>query len=575
MNALILSAAGLLRRRLPGFLICYLVLAIGTAGFACRDKGGPSTSAAVPEPQKPVSTVNPPIILSLLPIESAAAMYERFLPLKYYLEKMLNRPVVLQVAKDYETAMQEIGEGRVQLACLDPVTYCEVRARFQEKVIPLVKPVGRDGARSRSVLAVKQGSGIERVVDAKGKRLALGSPQSSFSYLMPMAILNDVGLKIRDFSAVRYLQQEDRVALSVLIGEYDIGALSETVAQRYTEEGLKVIKVSEPLPQFVLSASSSLSGEIRKTIVAGFANAAEERFFTGLGKDITAFEPAADRDFDVVRVMMKNVIGKDYIEYSEQTIKVAVLPLYSAVALYDRYDPLMRFLSEKTGYEFKLLIPRDFDDFIRVVKSGAVDFSYQNPYIFALINRTMDLSRGLRPLVTTLGEDRSPEEQDGGGAIFRGVIITRENSAIRTLEDLRNKKVLITSPMSAGGFLSQKIFLAKNGIDTDRDLRIVDAKKQENVIFGVYRGDADAGFVRESALIVWKNEIDMNKIRILARTAPLPNWPLAACSNRNPRLQNAVRDILLGLRDKKVLEAARISGFRPAEPADFAELNKY
>jgi phosphate/phosphite/phosphonate ABC transporter binding protein len=388
---------------------------------------------------------------------------------------------------------------------------------------------------------------------------------------MPMAILGDVGLKIRDFSAVRYLQQEDRVALSVLIGEYDLGALSENVAQRYSEDGLKVIKVSEPLPQFVLSASSALPREVREAIVAGFARAPQEGFFASLGKDIAAFEPAVDRDFDVVRVMMKNLSGRDYIEYSPRTVKVAVLPLYSAVTLYDRYEPLMRFLSEKTGYEFKLLIPRDFDDFIRVVKSGAVDFSYQNPYIFALINRDMEL----RPLVTTLGEDRSTDEPDGGGKIFRGIIITRQDSGIRTIEDLRNKKVLITSPMSAGGFLSQKIFLAKNNIDTDRDLRIIDGKKQENVIFGVYRGDADAGFVRESALVVWKSEIDMKKIRILARTTPLPNWPLAACSGRNPRLQHAVRELLIGLKDHKVLGAARISGFRQADPADFEGLKRY
>lgn len=571
MTYLTLFADGPVRRILAGLAASFLLVVLGVACSSCRNQTGPAAPAVLTEPPKPAAAGGPPLVLSLLPVESAAAMYERFLPLKYYLEKLLSRPVILQVAKDYETAMQELSGGQVQLACLDPVTYCEARARYRDKVIPLVKPVGRNGARSRSVLVVKQGSGIERVVDAKGRRLALGSPQSSFSYLMPMAILGDVGLKMQDFSAVRYLQEEDRVALSVLVGEYDLGALSETVAQRYSEDGLKVIKVSEPLPQFVLSASPALPREVREAIVAGFANEAQERFFASLGKDIAAFEPAIDRDFDVVRVMMKNLTGRDYIEYAQRTIKVAVLPLYSAVALYDRYDPLMRYLSEKTGYEFKLVMPKDFDDFIRVVKSGTVDFSYQNPYIFALLSRDL----GLRPLVTTLGEDRSSEELDNSGEIFRGVIIVRENSPIRTLEDLRNKKVLITSPKSAGGFLSQKIFLARHGIDTGHDLRIVDGKKQENVIFGVYRGDADAGFVRESALIAWKSEIDMRKLRVLARTTPLPNWPLAACSDRNPPLQKAVREILVGLRDKKVLEAARISGFRPADPADFAELNKY
>lgn len=62
------------------------------------------------------------------------------------------------------------------------------------------------------------------------------------------------------------------------------------------------------------------------------------------------------------------------------------------------------------------------------------------------------------------------------------------------------------------------------GIDTERDMKIIDAKRQENVILGVYQGEADAGFVREAALVVWKDAVDMKKIRILARTKPLPNY---------------------------------------------------
>ena len=56
-------------------------------------------------------------------------------------------------------------------------------------------------------------------------------------------------------------------------------------------------------------------------------------------KDINGFSSAEDRDFDVVRVMIRNLTGKNYLEYGRNSVKVAILPLYSAITLFDRFDP--------------------------------------------------------------------------------------------------------------------------------------------------------------------------------------------------------------------------------------------
>lgn len=547
-----------------------LIIVLASLLACCSQSSTPDSKDDKPK-YIPPNFNAPPVILSILPIESAGAMYERFLPLKYYLENTLKRPVIIKVAKDYETAIYEIGSGQVHMACLDPATYCEVRARYKNKVTPLVRPVGKEGATSRSVLVVKKESGIERVVDVRGKRLALGSQKSSFSYLIPLAMLNDVSIRTKDFSNVDFLQQEDRVALSVLIGDHDVGAMSESVARKYIEDGLKVIKTSEAIPSFVFCASDMLPQEMKRGIIKSLVSLKYKESLSSIDKDIERFAVAEDRDFDVIRVMIKNLTGRDYIEYGPKTIKVAILPLYSAITLYDRYEPLMEHLSQKTGYEFKLVIPKDFEDFMQVVKNGKVDFSYQNPYIFALIDREIDI----KPLVTTIGEDSPSDELMEGGDKFRGVIITRQDSMIKDIRELRNKKVLITSPKSAGGYLSQRLFLMQAGIDTERDLKIIDAKRQENVILGVYRGEADAGFVRESALVVWKEAVDMKKIRILARTKPLPNWPFALCGNVNPSLVNEVKRLLIELKDREILRSAKIEGFRAANEADFEALKQY
>ena len=178
--------------------------------------------------------------------------------------------------------------------------------------------------------------------------------------------------------------------------------------------------------------------------------------------NIEKFVFAEDRDFDYIRVLIRNFKGKDYIEYPKNTIKVAILPLYSPLTIYKKFDPLMRYLSEKTGYEFKMVIPKNFEEFIKIVSQGKVHFSYQNPYVYAIISKKYPL----KVLAITVGEECVFEHKKRvcGGDTFRGVIIVKKGGNINSIKDLKGKKIFIVSPYSAGGFLAQKIFFRKKGI---------------------------------------------------------------------------------------------------------------
>ncbi|MCX8026894.1 MAG: phosphate/phosphite/phosphonate ABC transporter substrate-binding protein [Thermodesulfovibrionales bacterium] len=525
--------------------------------------------------QHEVLSDQPPINILVLPEERTSIVVERFMPLKYYLEDYLKRHVVINVSKDFEGAIKSIFDRADTIAILDPAIYCELKKRYPKNVIPLVKTYFKEDRKSYSVLVAKDTSQINNPADAKGKRLALGHKNSSFSYLNPLSMLNDVKIKPEDLASVSFLEQEDRVALSVLIGEHDVGGMSETVAKKYLSDGLKIIKRSEPVARFVVVASTVTDKKVKDKITEAFVNFRNVGHLSAVDPTIGGFKVAEDRDFDVTRAMIYEVTGKDYREYGQNVIKVAILPLYSATTIYERYDPLIRYLSENTGYEFKLFIPKNFEDFINRVKAGEAHFSYQNPFVYAIIDKEYKLN----PLVTTIGEDTEAEatQQLRGFSDdkFRGVIITRKDSPIKKIEELRGKRVLITSPKSAGGFLSQKIYLNSRGIEPEKDMILIDGKKQENVIVGVYRGEADAGFVRESALVVWKDSVDMSKIKVLAYTEVLPNWPFASSNHTNPQLAKKVKNLLINLKDETILKSARIKGFKEASEEVFEPLKRY
>ncbi len=520
--------------------------------WAAQAKEGPSLGKSAPSP----------LVFILPPVENVSVMYEKFLPLRDYLEKTLSRQILLKVARNYQEAIEEIGTGQAHLAYLDPAAYCE--ARHWHRIFPLVKTIRSGSSTYRSVIVTRRDSGINRIVEGKGKRLALGNISSSSSYVIPAVMFKEVGIGLNDFASVDYLEQEDRIALSVLARRHDLGGLSERVALKYLDDGLAIINLSEAIPQYTVAASASLPAVLRSAVQQALLAVEKTRVpaLIAAMKDVDGFAPAEERDFDVVRVMIKNLTGKNYLEYGKNSVKVAILPLYSAITLFERFDPLMRYLSAKTGYEFKLVIPRDFEDFFSTVERGEVQFTYSNPYIYIQLADKGYLSAFANTILQESGD------------IFRGIIITHRDSPIRTIEDLKGRRVMVVSYKSAGGFLAQKLLLNEKGIDVFKDLRLTEGKRQEEVILNVYRRNVDAGFVRESALDVLKEELDLGRIRVIVRTPYIANWPFAASRNADKEVVETVRKGLLELRDSRVLSAANVVSFKAASDGDFDELRK-
>ncbi len=509
-----------------------------------------------------------PLVIGVLPEESPRTIYEKLYPLKNFLSQKLQRSVHIEIAKDYADLENKIQENRIHLLFIDPAIYCELKWHMKNKIFPLIKPEGGI-AETRSVFVTKEESKIEKIFDSLGKRIALGDEKSSFSYLIPLSMLRDVDISLKDFKSVGILGNEQKIALSIMIGDYDIGAMSEVVANKYLKYGLKIIRYSEPTPRFLISYVKGLSNEeIDKVKDAIIQASAEDTVRKALG--IEKFLIAEDRDFDYIRIIIKNIKGVDYIQYGPKTLKVAILPLYSPLTIYKRYEPLMRYLSENTGYEFKLVIPKNFEEFIKLASEGKVDFSYQNPYVYSIISKKYPI----KPLAITIGEDCTTEEGICGGEKFRGIIITRKDSNINKIEDLKGKKIMIVSPTSAGGYLSQKIYLEKKGFNLNKDFKLIDAKRQEKVIIGVYKGEAEAGFVREAALSVWANEVDISKIKILDYGEYLPNWPFAVVNNRNNALTEKVKKLIIDINDEKILKKAKVKGFKEAKDEDLSILQK-
>lgn len=249
-------------------------------------------------------------------------------------------------------------------------------------------------------------------------------------------------------------------------------------------------------------------------------------------------------------------------------ITYAYLPQYSNTESFQRHHRLVEYLSEQTGLPIRQVFPDTFDNYISMVGQGKIDISFSNPFIYVkLANRY-----GAKAMARIIESD--------GRAEFRGQIIARaDNNAIQSIEDCRGKSWVAVDPSSAGGYLFPL------GLFIDHHLSLNDFSevafaggRQENVILGVYAGLHEIGTIREGALNVVKDKIDINQIKVVASSSRYPGWVYAYSPRLSQEVVDKVRDAMLGLdytnnaEHRLILDAAKFIGFVPSDDQDFDQI---
>ncbi len=175
------------------------------------------------------------------------AMVEHYQPMLDYLATHTPYRFKLVLSRDYTDAVNKICNGDVAIASLGGMTFHEAEERCGVK--PLVRPLSdRGDPYYRSVFVVRDDSPLQSVDELVGRSLALASPHSTSGALVPIHMLWKRGIMLKDLSSYSFTNHHDRVAKSVLSGEYDAGALKDVVARDYMKYGLRIIGVSDPIP---------------------------------------------------------------------------------------------------------------------------------------------------------------------------------------------------------------------------------------------------------------------------------------------------------------------------------------
>jgi two-component system sensor histidine kinase TtrS len=234
-----------------------------------------------------------------------------------------------------------------------------------------------------------------------------------------------------------------------------------------------------------------------------------------------------------------------------EEVKIGVLSHRGDQVTRDMWGPTADYLSSIIpGHEFSIR-PLNFDEVNPAVEAGVVDFVLVNPGIYVNLEVNYRVSR-----IATLYNRRN----DVPYKIFGGVIFARkDNTEIKTLEDLRGHSFMAVDSTSLGGFQMAMREMIAIGIDPYRDLESLEfGGIHDLVVMSVLQGEVDVGTVRTDILerMAAAGTIDINGFHIInpqqveefpfaLSTRLYPEWPFSKVAHTPDSLAQQVAIALL------------------------------
>ena len=255
---------------------------------------------------------------------------------------------------------------------------------------------------------------------------------------------------------------------------------------------------------------------------------------------------------------------------STKVLRVGFVPAEDAQQVMQNAQPIVDILQKELGMEIQPFVAADYTGVVEALRVNKLDVAFLTPASYVLAKNEANVK-------VVLKSERK------GIASYYAAIITRADSGIQRLEDLRGKTFAFGDALSTTGNIFPRKMFKERGIDPVRDFKqILYSGGHDATVLAVLNGKVDAGATYanspDSDDTAWmrylKDPQDVKKIRAIAFSEPIPADNLVISGNLDEAIAKRVEEIFLQLsRDPKGKQMMRdlyqIDGFVPATDRDY------
>lgn len=211
---------------------------------------------------------------------------------------------------------------------------------------------------------------------------------------------------------------------------------------------------------------------------------------------------------------------------SAEPIRFGSVAMDIPAVMHKRLVPLTDYLSKELQQPVELKLSPSMKTAIKEISENTVELAYLTPVAY-IKSHAMGKTRLIAKTVTN---NRSS---------FQLMIVVKENSPIKTIEDLVGKNFAFGDPAA----LLQRAVVVGAGVKLDALGSYKFVGHYDNIARGVMRGFYDAGILKDTTAFKWQGK----GLRILHSSGHLPPYNLAASSELDEETFQKLKKAFLSL----------------------------
>lgn len=239
---------------------------------------------------------------------------------------------------------------------------------------------------------------------------------------------------------------------------------------------------------------------------------------------------------------------------NKEKLVVQFVPTNNDGSMEAKTKPFAEYLSKKLDRDVEVTLATDYSTIVEAMASGQVDIGIMPPAAYV---QAKDMGAAEAILTSELGkydEETGLPLEGELTSTFKGEILVKSDSSIKTLSDLKGKKIAALSPNSASGYIYPVAELKDAGIDPTTQSTITTVNDIPSEITSVLNGQMDAAFVFQGARNVFASSFPDNDLfedlRVLYLTeGDIPNDAIAVQPSMDETLKEEVKQVFLNMTD--------------------------